>query len=72
MIVKTIKNGVSEERIAKVLNVNPSKVRATRGSLDGESARRRSKSRTRHVSNPIFAILTKMKPMRQIEVASDL
>jgi hypothetical protein len=69
MILKAIRNGVSEERIAKVLNVNPSKVRATRDLLDGICKEAVETLKTRHVSSPIFGILRKMKPMRQIEVA---
>ncbi len=69
MILKAIKNGVSEERIAKVLNVNLTKIRATRDLLDGICKEAVETLKTRHVSSPIFAILKKMKPMRQIEVA---
>jgi ParB-like chromosome segregation protein Spo0J len=69
MILKAIKNGVSEERIAKVLNVNLAKIRATRDLLDGICKETVETLKTRHVSSPAFAILKKMKPMRQIEVA---
>ena len=69
MILKAIKNGVSEERIAKVLNVNVSKIRATRDLLEGVCKETVETLKTRHVSSPVFSILKKMKPMRQIEVA---
>jgi hypothetical protein len=69
MILKAIKNGVSEERIAKVLNVNVSKIRATRDLLEGVCKEAVETLKTRHVSSAVFSILRKMKPMRQIEVA---
>lgn len=69
MILKAIKSGVSEERIAKVLNVDVASIRQKRDLLDGICKEAAEILKTRHMSALVFSLLKKMKPMRQIEVA---
>lgn len=69
MILKAIKNGVSEIRIAKVLNVDIATIRQKRDLLDGICKEAADILKTRHMSPLVFSLLKKMKPMRQIEVA---
>ena len=69
MILKAIKSGVSEERIAKVLNVDVASIRQKRDLLDGICKEAVEILKTRHMSAQVFGLLRKMKPMRQIEVA---
>jgi RepB plasmid partitioning protein/ParB-like nuclease domain len=69
MILAAIKRGVSEERIAKVLNVNVSHVQLKRRLLDGICSEAIELLKDKHVPIPAFAELRKMLPMRQIEAA---
>jgi hypothetical protein len=69
MILKAIKSGVSEERIAKVLNVDVARIRQKRDLLDGICKEAVEILKTRQMSHQVFGFLKKMKPMRQIEVA---
>ncbi len=68
MILKAIKSGVSEERIAKVLNVDVASIRHKRDLLDGICKEATEILKTRQMSHQVFGLLKKMKPMRQIEV----
>jgi ParB-like chromosome segregation protein Spo0J len=72
MILRAIKNGNSEERIAKVLNVNVATIRHKRELLDGICAEAADLLKTKRVASGVFAVMKKMKPMRQIEVAEIL
>jgi len=69
MILKAIKSGVSEERIAKVLNVDVASIRQKRDLLEGICREAVEILKTRQMSHLVFGLLRKMKPMRQIEVA---
>jgi hypothetical protein len=69
MILKAIKSGLSEERIAKVLNVDVSSIRQKLDLLDGICKEAAEILKTRHMSPQVFGLLKKMKPVRQIEVA---
>jgi hypothetical protein len=69
MILKAIKGGVSEERIAKVLNVNIASIRQKRDLLDGICKEVAEILKNRVMSPKAFCFLRKMTPMRQIEVA---
>jgi hypothetical protein len=69
MILKATRNGVSEERIAKVLKVDIAKIREKRDLLNGICKEAAEILKTKHVSLGAFSFLRKMKPMRQIEVA---
>lgn len=67
MIVKAIERGVSEERIAKVLNLNVSSIRRKRSLLDGICPEAANLLRDRQCPYETFRCLKKMKPLRQIE-----
>jgi ParB-like chromosome segregation protein Spo0J len=69
MILKAIKSGVSEERIAKVLNVDVASIRQKRDLLDGICKEAAEILKTRQMSHKVFGLLKRMKAMRQIEVA---
>jgi ParB-like chromosome segregation protein Spo0J len=66
MILKAIKNGLSEDRIAKALNVDVASIRQKRDLLDGIC---KEILKTKRISPLVFGVMKKMKPMRQIEVA---
>jgi hypothetical protein len=69
MILKATRNGVSEERIAKVLKVDVASIRQKRDLLNGICKEAAEILKNKHVSLGAFSFLRKMKPMRQIEVA---
>src|SRR5208283_2347264 len=69
MILKALKNGVSEERIATALNVNVGSIRKKRDMLDGICPEAIELLRNSHMTADAFAVLRKMKPVRQIEAA---
>jgi hypothetical protein len=69
MILAAIKRGVSEERIAKVLNVNVSNVRHKRRLLEGICPEAVELLKDKHVPLNTFSELRKMLPVRQIEAA---
>jgi len=69
MILNAIEKGVSEERIAKALNVNIAKIREKRDLLKGISSETVDLLKDRRISPKAINELRKMKPMRQIEVA---
>src|SRR5437016_4791185 len=69
MIVKAIKSGVSEERIAKALNMDIASIRQKRDLLDGICKEAAEFLKTKQLAPNVFTVLKKMKPMRQIEVA---
>ena len=69
MILRAIKSGVSEERIAKVLNIDASTIRQKRDLLNGICKEAAELLKTKHLASNVFPVLRKMKPMRQIEVA---
>lgn len=69
MILKAIKSGLSEDRIAKALNVDVASIRQKRDLLDGICKEAAEILKTRRMSPQVFGVMKKMKPMRQIEVA---
>jgi len=69
MILNAVKKGVSEERLAKALNVNISSIRAKRTLLTGICAEVAELLRDRHVPINTFRQLRALKPLRQIEAA---
>jgi hypothetical protein len=69
MILKATKNGVSERRIATVLEMDVGSIRQKRDLLNGVCKEVAEILKTRHVAIRVFSFLKKMKPMRQIEVA---
>ena len=69
MILRAIKNGVSEERIAKTLNVNVETIKAKRDLLTGICPEAVELIRNRRASAGAIRELKRVKPMRQIEMA---
>jgi ParB-like chromosome segregation protein Spo0J len=69
MILKATRNGVSEERIAKVLRVDVASIRQKRDLLKGICPEAAEILKNRRISLGTFFYLRKLKPMRQIEVA---
>lgn len=69
MILKAIRNGLSEERIAKVLRVDVAKIKQKRDLLNGVCREAAEILKNRTVALGVFGVLRKMKPIRQIEVA---
>lgn len=68
MILKAIERGVSQERIAKVLNINVSTIRQKRHLLDGICAEAAELLKDKRCPLNAFQSLKRMKPMRQIDV----
>lgn len=69
MIVRALERGVSEVKLGKALDVNITVIKARRTMLDGICAEVVDLLKDKSVNATIFAILRKMKPMRQIEAA---
>jgi len=69
MILTAIEKGVSEERIARVLNVNPSSIRQKKNLLDGICPEAVELFKDKHVPINTLVQFKKLKPLRQIEAA---
>ena len=69
MILKAVERGVSEERIARALNVNVNEIRRKRRLLEGICPEAAEILKDKHVPINTFAQFKKMAPMRQIEAA---
>lgn len=69
MIMKALERGVSEERLAKALNVNVSQIKRKRHLLDGICPEVADLLKDKHVSIHAFWQLKKLAPVRQIEAA---
>lgn len=69
MILNAVRKGVSEERLARALNVNIASIRTKRNLLVGICPEVADMLKDRHVPINVFSLLRKMKPMRQIEAA---
>src|SRR5271169_2844876 len=67
MIVKAIERGVSEEKLAKALNVDIKRIKTKRTLLDGVCPEVAEMLKDKSVDTAVFSLLRKMKPMRQIE-----
>ena len=67
MILKAIERGVSEERIAKALNVNVGSIKRKRNLLDGICPEAAEILKDKHVSINSIWELKKLAPLRQIE-----
>lgn len=72
MMLKALSHGVSEERLAQVLNVSLSAIRQRRNLLDGICEEAIEILRNSDLSAAAFAALKKMKPIRQIEAAEHM
>lgn len=71
MILKALERGVSEDRLAKALNVNVSSIRTKQRLLDGICPEATELLKDKHVPINTFRELKRLAPMRQIE-ASEL
>jgi ParB-like chromosome segregation protein Spo0J len=69
MILNVIIKGVSEERLARALNVNISNIRAKRNLLRGICPEVAELLKARHVPMNAFNELRRLKPIRQIGAA---
>lgn len=69
MILRAIKNGVSEDRIARTLNVDIQTIRNKRDLLDGICPEAVQLLREKRATAETFRELRKVKPLRQIEIA---
>jgi RepB plasmid partitioning protein/ParB/Sulfiredoxin domain len=69
MILRAIKNGVSEARIAQSLNVDLHSIRQKRDLLEGICSEAVKLLREKSASANALRELRKVKPMRQIEIA---
>jgi ParB-like chromosome segregation protein Spo0J len=69
MIMKALERSVSEERLAKALNVNVSHIKRKRHLLDGICPEVAELLKDKHVSINTFWQLKKLIPLRQIEAA---
>lgn len=69
MIVRALARGVSEEKLAKALDVNIGHIKRRRAMLDGISSEVIEMLKDKMVSPVTFDVLRRMGPMRQVEVA---
>lgn len=69
MILRAIENGVSEERIAKALSVDVSRIRQKRDLLNGICPEAVNLLRDKQVTTNGMRALRRVKPVRQIEIA---
>ncbi len=69
MIMRALKSGVSEEKIAKALDVDIKLIKRRRTLLEGICPEVVEMLKDKSVNPVTFDVLRKMKPMRQIEAA---
>jgi ParB-like chromosome segregation protein Spo0J len=69
MILTALQKGVSEERLARALNLNLASIRSRRRLLEGICKEAAELLSDKHVPFAAFRELRKMKPLRQIEAA---
>jgi ParB-like chromosome segregation protein Spo0J len=69
MIMKAIENGVSEERIAKALDVDVASIRQKRDLLNGICPEAVELLKNKPTSRDTLRELRRVKPMRQLEMA---
>jgi RepB plasmid partitioning protein/ParB/Sulfiredoxin domain len=72
MMMKALSHGVTEERLAQVLNVSVTAIRQRRNMLDGICKEAIEILRNSDVCAGVFAAFKKMKPIRQIEAAEQM
>lgn len=70
MIVRAVERGVSEEKIARALDVNVASIIKKKNLLDGICAEATDLLKDKMVSGHVFTVLRKFVPIRQIEVAT--
>src|ERR1700746_1328090 len=64
MIVKAIERGVSEEKLARALNVDIKRIKTKRSLLDGVCPEVAEMLKDKSIDTDVFTLLRKMKPMR--------
>lgn len=69
MILKAIERGVSEERLAKTLNVDVASIKRKRRLLDGICSEAAEILKDKHVAIHALVEFKKLAPLRQIEAA---
>jgi ParB-like chromosome segregation protein Spo0J len=69
MIVRALERGVSEEKLARALNVDVKVIQQRRHLLAGISSEVAELLKDRPIGHYAFQKLRKMKPIRQLEVA---
>lgn len=69
MITNAIANGVSEERIAKALNLSVSTIQRSRTMLQGICPEAVELLKDKHVAHTAFELMKRVKPLRQIAMA---
>jgi ParB-like chromosome segregation protein Spo0J len=69
MLMRAIKRGVPEEKLAKALNVDIKLIKRRKTLLDGICPEAVDLLKDKSVNPQTFEVLRKMKPMRQIEAA---
>ena len=67
MIARAIERGVSEEKLAKALNIDIKLIKQKRSLLEGICPELVEQLKDRSIDPTVFNSLRKMKPMRQIE-----
>jgi ParB-like chromosome segregation protein Spo0J len=67
MIVRASERGVSEEKLARTLNVDIKRIKTKRSLLDGVCPEVAEMLKDKSIDTDVFTLLRKMKPMRQIE-----
>ncbi len=70
MILRAIKRGVSEQKIARALNLNVANIVKKRNLLDGICPEAVDLLKDKMVASNVFKALKRMKAMRQIEAAT--
>jgi len=70
MIVRAIERGVSEEKLARALNVDIKRIKTKRSLLDGVCPEVAEMLKDRSIDTAVFTLLRKMKPMRKRSVRS--
>jgi hypothetical protein len=69
MIVRAIERGVSEDKLAKALDLNTKAIKRRRAMLEGICPEVVDLLKEKSLNPSTFEVLRKMKPMRQIEAA---
>jgi hypothetical protein len=72
MLLKALEHGVPEERLAGTLGVNIKNLRIKRDLLNGICNETVELLRNRKVALGVFAVLRKMKPIRQVEAVEQM
>jgi hypothetical protein len=72
MILKALQNGVPEQRLAEALDVEVENIRKKRDLLNGICPEATQLLHNKDVALEVFAVLRKMKPVRQVEAAEHM